>query len=98
MPEGDADLDIATCQLSPNAAPVAAIEARGILEAPKQVTRKRSGHGYDCRRVLNAGQRLSDGIELLTDPQSRFFQKVNFSIVKSADQIDFFPIRSQLCP
>ena len=28
---------------------------------------------------------------LLTDPHSRFFQKVNFSIVKSADQIYFFP-------
>ena len=28
---------------------------------------------------------------LLTDPHSRFFQKVNFSIVKSADQIDLFP-------
>ena len=28
---------------------------------------------------------------LLTDPHSAFFQKVNFSIEKSADQIYFFP-------
>ena len=34
--------------------------------------------------------KLNEGI-LLTDPHSAFFQKVNFSIEKSADQIYFFP-------